>query len=132
MSAQEVTTVAPSNNDRTLTVMYDFGDNLEEAIASFGTDVVYSLFQSQAEIRLQAFIRSRLGKTGEDHKTDAEIIADVEAWKPGVAAPKMSAEEKIVKMLSKMSAEDQQKTIAALLAKAQAANEGEGDEGSEG
>lgn len=63
-------------------LMYDFGDDLDDAVAKFGKETVFSAYVAQSKISLQALMRTRIekGLPLEDLKT---------SWKPGVrlAAP---------------------------------------------
>ena len=79
MAAIEVTA---NKGSRSLTVSYDFGDNLQDAVAKFGEDVVFSNMQQSMKISLQALIRRGIDKATEDEA----IIAQAAAWKPGVAS----------------------------------------------
>lgn len=67
--------------DREVTVMVDLGDNLQDAVAKFGEEVVFSNFVAQTKIRAQAIVRDMMVKA----KTDDEIAAAMVGWKPGVA-----------------------------------------------
>lgn len=91
MSQKEVNAQL-KDGDRTVSVTYDFGDNLHDAATKFGEDVVFSRYESAAVIDLQALIRRGI-KSG---KTDEEIRAAVAAWKPGVkTVVRKSAKERI-------------------------------------
>ena len=43
-----------------VTVNYDIGTNLKEAVKLFGEDVVFSIFQSQAKVMVQNTVRTHL------------------------------------------------------------------------
>ena len=79
MAAIEVTA---NKGTRSLTVSYDFGDNLNHATEKFGEDVVFSNMQQSMKISLQALIRRGFDKGLDD---DA-IMSQADAWIPGVAA----------------------------------------------
>src|SRR6185295_11376023 len=84
MTTQTVSAKAGTEDtDPSASVTYDFGDNLDEAVALFGGDVVFSRFKAASIVDLQAIIRRHL--TGEKPKTEAEIQALVNEWKPGVS-----------------------------------------------
>ena len=83
MAAIEVTA---NKGSKSLTVSYDFGDNLQDAIAKFGEDVVFSNMQQSMKISLQALIRRGFDK-GLD---DAAIVAQAATWKPGVASQRVA------------------------------------------
>ena len=83
MAAIEVTA---NKGSKSLTVSYDFGDNLQDAITKFSEDVVFSNMQQSMKISLQALIRRGFDKG----LADEEIINQAAAWKPGVAAQRTS------------------------------------------
>lgn len=73
-------TATTSDSDREVTVTYDFGDTLDEAVERFGPDVVFSRFQSAAVIDLQSLIRRGI----KAQKNDNEIQQMAANWKPGI------------------------------------------------
>ena len=83
MAAIEVTA---KRGTRELTVAYDFGENLKDAIEKFGEDVVLTNAIQAMKISLQALIRRAFDKGA----TDEEIAAQAAAWKPGVAAQRQT------------------------------------------
>lgn len=115
MSAIKVETTSVKMS-RELAVNYDFGDTLDEAVAKFGADVVYSNFKKSAVIALQALVRRKLDKK-EDALSDEAIIAAAAAWKPGIASVStVDAKEAIFKKVGKMSKADKDALIEKLLA----------------
>ena len=78
MAAIEVTA---NKGQKSLTVSYDFGDNLQAAVAKFGEEVVFSNMQQSMKISLQALIRRGFDK-GLD---DEAIVSQAASWIPGVA-----------------------------------------------
>lgn len=90
----EINTKAPKVN-REITVNYDFGNTLEEMTKKFGAEVVFSHALDNMVIGLQANIRGKLEKDGEDRMSDQAIRAAIASWKPGQrkqADPKKKAE----------------------------------------
>ena len=83
MSAIEV---SANKAQRSVVVSYDFGENLQDAIAKFGEDVVFSNMRQSMKISLQALMRRGIDKD----QTDEQILASVGAWKPGVASERSS------------------------------------------
>lgn len=69
------------DEDRAVEVTYNFGENVQDAIAKFGEEVVHSNFIRAAKITLQAIMRRGL----EANKNEEEIASIVANWKPGVA-----------------------------------------------
>lgn len=105
---------------REIECVYDFGDNLEQAVEMFGEDAVFGGFKAQSKINVQALIRRHMkpDKDG-NQKSDSEIQAEVTAWKPGVrSVTRKSAVEKAKDLLGGMSAEEKQKLLADLMAQA--------------
>jgi hypothetical protein len=115
MSEVKVGTTSVKMN-RELEVTFDFGDTLDEAVAKFGADVVYSNFKKSAVIALQAVVRRELDKK-EEAKSNEEITAKVATWKPGVArVSTVDAKETILKKVGKMSKAERDALIEQLLA----------------
>ena len=79
MPAIEVTA---NKGSRSATVSYDFGENLQDAVAKFGEEVVFTNMQQSMKISLQALLRRGFDKG----QSDEEIAAAAGAWKPGVAS----------------------------------------------
>ena len=77
-----LTEVTANKGQNSLTVTYDFGENLQDAIAKFGEDIIFTNAIQSMKISLQALIRRGFDK-GLDNDT---IAAQAAAWKPGVAA----------------------------------------------
>lgn len=92
-------------------VEYNFGENLDEAVEMFGSDVVFSNFKQSAVISCQARIRAALTAG----KRDNDLQAVIDEWKPGVkTVTRKSAAEKLKDLLSGKTPEE----IAAILAEA--------------
>lgn len=115
MSAVEISAKAGTDeNSPSATVSFDFGDNLDEAVSLFGPEVVYSRFKAACTVDLQALIRRHLD--GETPKTEAEIQALVNEWKPGVNSKKRrSAKEKAEELFSTLSEADKKALLESLL-----------------
>ena len=65
-------------------VTFDFGDDLDQAVALCGAESVYSNYKANATVALQGIIRAKL-KSG---MTTDQIQAIVDAWKPGTVLGK--------------------------------------------
>ena len=61
-------------------VDFDFGENIEDAVAQFGADPVFALYFAQAKVQLQGAIRAQ----GEAQVPADEIASRLASWKPGV------------------------------------------------
>lgn len=73
--------ITAKKGDVSASILYDFGEDVDEAIEKFGGDVVYSGFCKSSIIVAQAAIRRYL-ETGASEEQIQEKLAD---WKPGVA-----------------------------------------------
>ena len=66
--------------DRSATIVADLGENLKDAVAKFGEEVVLSNFKQSAKITAQSAVRRML-----EQNLDQKAIADkMASWKPGV------------------------------------------------
>ena len=92
-----------SDMEESVTVEYDFGDNLADAVEKYGEETVFSRWVAAARIDLQAYMRGLI----KQKKTPEEIAEAVENWQPGVkVARSKSAAEKLETLLSKLSEEE--------------------------
>ncbi len=99
--------------DRTITIDYDFGANLDEAVQKFGGEVIYEDFIDSAVITLQSAMRSM----ARAKKTDEEIATALAEWKPGVSRRgKTDPIAGLMARFGKMTPEKQQELIEKLLA----------------
>jgi len=116
MTKEKTEGAAPSSvratkDGRTVTVSYNFGNNLEEMADLFGEEIVFSNAKANMVIGLQSRIRSLI----KAEKSDEEIQAEVGAWKPGIKVSRTG--DPVAKIISKAEKLDSQKieaTIAAL------------------
>lgn len=98
-----------TGEESTSTVEYDFGENLEDAVAKFGDEVVFSAFKRSAVIDLQSNMR-RWILNGDDCQEKAD------EWQPGVKTiTRKSPVEKLRDLLKGKSPEE----IATLLQQVQ-------------
>lgn len=127
--AEDGSIITPAVITRKIELEYDFGDNLEDAVAKFGADVVFSAFVASAKVDAQALVRRHLksnvpaveGVSPERPYTDEEIEAKLATWKPGIKAERTAASigEKAEALISKMSEADKLAFIEKLMAVAQ-------------
>lgn len=112
-----VTKADESKDARSITLTYEFGANLDDAVAKFGAEVVYGAFVKAAKINLQAYIRRLMNS--ENPPDDAGIIAEVEKWKPGTRQPRVGGDivAKITAQLAKLPPEQRKEKAQALLEK---------------
>lgn len=104
-----------SDFTRELTVEYELGSNLEEAIELFGADAVYNGFVADARVAIQAIVRAGM-KPDKDGKTltDEEIRAKVAEYKVGSNnRVKVDPMEKVKALLGKMTPEQRAALLAA-------------------
>lgn len=111
---------------RKLSVMFDFGSTLDDAVEKFGEEVVFAGFVASATIDLQNYIRTKLEAPAKDAdgkvipdggfaQTDAEIESDFASWKPGIKTrERVSPLDKVKKLLGGMSAEQKAALLASL------------------
>lgn len=71
-----------------VTVEYDFGDDLDAAVALCGADVVFSQYKANAKVALQGILRAKK-KAG---LADAAIQTVADAWKPGMVAERTAVD----------------------------------------
>lgn len=100
--------------DKAAAIAYDFGATLEEAVERFGAEVVFTNFKRTAVITAQAAIRRML----ENGKSEEEIAAGMQGWKPGVALERtVDPVASLVGKWDSYSKEDQDDIIRKLKAK---------------
>lgn len=114
---KEISVSAPKV-EREFKSQYDFGASLEDAVETFGEDVVFAGFVSSATIDAQNFIRLRLEKKTEEggfSYSDDAIASDFAEWKPGVKTrERVSQTDKIRKMLGALTEEQKAALLASL------------------
>jgi len=110
MAKVDVSVKAPKVG-KEATLQYDFGNDLDDAVAKFGAGVVFSNFVQNAIIVLQGAMRSRLQKGG-----DVAALATI--WKPGVKLQAVARDPKAaaIAAFATMSAEEKKKFLADLKA----------------
>lgn len=107
-------TARDGKDGRDATVVVDLGENLDDAVARFGAEVVFSNYLANVKIGVQSGIR-RYIKAGID---DAAIQAKFDNYKPGVTMDRVV--DPIAAMaakLSKMTPEEREAAFAQLRAK---------------
>ena len=101
--------------DKEAIVNVDLGDNLQDAVAKFGEETVFSGFQAQAKIRAQSIIRDMMV----EGKTNDEIQEFMNTWKPGITRERVSdPTAAFLNKFSGMTKEDQEKFLEQLIEKA--------------
>ena len=71
-----------------ISVEYDFGDDLDQAVALCGAETVFSNYKANATVALQGVLRAKL-KAGMHHD---QIVALVNEWKPGTVLSKTAVD----------------------------------------
>lgn len=115
----EITATRRDTED-SVTVTYELGEGLADAIELFGEDVVFNRFKSMAIIDVQAKCRSMMvdstNKEGDvisKAKSQGEIQEVLDNWKLGLKkVSRKSPKEKVLDLLSGMSAEEKAAFIA--------------------
>lgn len=118
MTAIEVTANAKERDDEgqtveehSRTVMYDFGENLKEAVKLFTDEVVFAHYKQNAVVALQSVLRAS-ALAGDDAATTAVKAAE---WAPTISAPRKTKIERVKEEAANMSREDRQALIDALM-----------------
>lgn len=95
---------------------FDFGADLDDAVAKFGADVVFSLYKQKAVISLQSIMRQYQNKG----LTQDQITDKLGAWKPGVKVERTPVDIKqaAIAKFAKMTDAEKAEFLAALQAQA--------------
>ena len=108
------TTVNVKNKVRAYSVDMNFGENLDEAIALFGAEVVYDLFIDGAKLKTNARVRQCFDKDMSDEQI-AEILS---IFKLGTRGPRTSGprdpKKRILANFANLSAADKADLIRSL------------------
>lgn len=93
---------AKTEDGKSVTVDFDFGNTLQEKVDKFGEDVVDGHIQRAFTLSLQSWLRGQLraGKSAED------IQKEVQDWKPGARRAAKTPLQKAMEELEKMSPEE--------------------------
>ena len=92
-----------------VSVDYDFGDTLAEAVSKFGEEAVFTRYMAAAVIDLQAYMRNMIRA----EKTEDDIRNEVAAWIPGARQSKgKSREERAREIWGKLSAGERAAILA--------------------
>lgn len=79
------TSIGRDGEGRSITVQYDFGDNLSEMVKLFGEAVVYNHALDNMVIALQAKVRGAMkGTEKREPASDPEIVKMTAEWKPAI------------------------------------------------
>ena len=109
----EVSAKAPKV-DKEATVIVDLGENVDDAVARFGGDVVFSNYLASVKINVQSAIRRYL-EAGLDSNA---IQAKFENYKPGVTMDRViDPIAALAAKLQKMTPEEREDAFAKLRAK---------------
>ncbi|MCK5604599.1 hypothetical protein KAR91_22110 [Candidatus Pacearchaeota archaeon] len=102
--------VNAKKDEKEATLNYDFGADLDAAVALFGAEVVFTNYRKSAKIDLQAVMRRYL-TAGKDC---AELVG---IWKPGVTLERIVDPKAAAKnAFAKMDADEKKAFIAELKA----------------
>ena len=97
-------------DEQAVSVNFDFGDNLQDAVQKFGEEAVFNAFRQQSRVNLQSLIR-RHKQNGDDAKT---IQKAADEWKPGQVKPKRSKAERLQEDISNLSEEEKNEILKKL------------------
>lgn len=95
---------------KTATATFRVGDNLHELSEQFGDEVVYSHAKRSVIIALQTTMRAAI----EANKSQEELQAIVDEWKPGLKKPAKSPLDKVRDEIARMSPEDKKRIMKEL------------------
>lgn len=110
----EVTAKVPKAGNAVVTAIVDLGENLQDAVARFGEQVVFSNYQANVKITAQ----SRMRSLKEKGKSDDEIAAEMAKFVPGVSAERtIDPVAMILGRADKMSEDDVMALIEKIKAK---------------
>lgn len=106
---QIVTSAGKDKDARSLTVDFDLGENLKDAVKKFGEDAVYRGFQQAEVVNVQGHIR-RLLKAG---KTDKEIVESLNDYEVGAKKKRgKTAMEKTMDLWEKLTPEERKALLS--------------------
>jgi len=108
---QVTTSESGEKGARSITNEMPIGKDIAACVKMDGEEIVLNYFTAQKKVAFQAYVRRML----KDGKTDKEIVAALQDWKPSMKKPGKSAVEKAQDAWSKLSPEEQK----ALLSKMQ-------------
>ena len=122
MAVEQVTATAKAGDQELeVTVDYDFGDNLQDAVERFGEDVVFNEFKANARVKLQSGMRGKAFVKDEDGNVspaDPKVLQEwADSYKPGTGRTRKSTEDKILELTSKMTDEEFQAFLAKISSK---------------
>lgn len=104
-----------SGIEKEAVIFIDFGADVNDAVAKFGAEVVFSNFKRSATITAQAALRRLM----EANKTQEEITTAMAGWKPGVSLERSFDPVKaLTNKFATMTPEEQNKIIEDLMARA--------------
>lgn len=110
MTASTVST--KGNEDRAISVEYDFGDDINHMIDLFGEEVVFSQAKAQMTVALQGAVRTALNGVDDKFKTDKQIVELAAAWKPGTKRIVKTNSEKLAGLWETMTPEQRKEFLA--------------------
>lgn len=106
----EITTRAPKAN-RKITIDYNYGSSLAEAIELFGEELVFSIYEDAMRVKVQAPVRGMLS----NGTADEEIQKAMASWHPGqTVRAKRDPKETVKALFAGMSPEEKKAFIGEL------------------
>jgi hypothetical protein len=105
------TEVTATKDKKQVTVQYNYGADLAEAVKLYGEGVVFAHYKAKAVIVLQDLMRRKMA----EGKTEEEVTAFAKEWKPGLrVSTKKTPQEKVLAQFAGLPKEEQAKLLAAL------------------
>ena len=100
---------------RELTIEYNLGENLDEAVQLYGKEVVHQNFVADTVVKIQGIMRRLMG--GKEPKNDKEIVAFFAEWKPVLKSARGKSQlDKTKDAYGKLSDEEKKVLLAQLKA----------------
>jgi hypothetical protein len=105
------------DSNQTAEILYNFGDNVQDAVERFGEKVIMSFITGHCLFSLQERMRALMEQGLSDDEIQAKIYnpeEDTYVWKPGLAPARKSPVEKMADRLRKLDPMEREKQIAEL------------------
>lgn len=115
----EVTAVRKETGE-SCTVTYDFGEGMSDLVSKFGEEAVFSHARRSFIVALQSYVRGLMAQ----NKSQSEIQAAVDEWKPGNRRQGKSVQDRLFDLLSKLPPAERARVIKEARAQEKAAATG--------
>jgi len=96
------TSASAAKDARSITIEYDFGQNMAESEKLFGKELCHAKLVAMLKVDFQSAVRLWLKKGLQDK----EIQQKAAEWKPGMRQPGKSKAEKLTSLFNQLSPEE--------------------------